>query len=65
VIDAAKDRAKLAEVRRRIGERDPDDVDLLALALSLRVPVWSNDNDFESARAAWFTTAELLARLGL
>lgn len=56
--------AKLAEAERRIGRRDPNDVDLLALALHLRVPVWSNDNDFEDAGVEWYTTAELLQKLG-
>ncbi|KUK41323.1 MAG: putative ribonuclease VapC [Clostridia bacterium 62_21] len=28
-----------------IGKRDPDDVELVALALALGCPVWSNDND--------------------
>ena len=26
-------------------------------------PVWSNDDDFEDAGVAWYTTAELLKRL--
>ena len=46
-------------------ERDPDDIELLALALHLRIPVWSNDDDFASARAPWLATAELLARLNI
>ena len=58
-------RRKMAEARRRIEERDPDDVELLALALHLRIPVWSNDDDFASARAPWLTTAKLLARLNI
>jgi predicted nucleic acid-binding protein len=53
----------IPEARRRIGRRDPDDVELLALALHTGIAVWSNDNDFEDAGIAWFTTAELLARL--
>ena len=55
--------AKMAEAKRRLGRRDPDDVELLALALSAAVPVWSNDNDFEEADVEWYTTAELLKRL--
>ncbi len=54
----------IPEARRRIGRRDPDDVELLALALHTRAPVWSNDNDFEGVGVDWLTTAELLARLG-
>jgi len=56
--------AKVPEAQRRIGCRDPEDVELLALALHLRVPVWSNDNDFEDAGVEWYTTAELLQKLG-
>jgi predicted nucleic acid-binding protein len=54
---------KVSNAKRRIGGRDPGDVDLLALALHLQVPVWSNDNDFEDAGVEWYTTAELLRRL--
>lgn len=53
----------LPEARKRIGRRDPDDVELLALALHLGLPVWSNDNDFQDAGIVWYTTASLLAIL--
>jgi len=53
------------EAERRIGKRDLDDVDVLALALDLNLPVWSNDNDFEDAGVEWHTTAELLKALGI
>ena len=56
---------KLPTAGRRIGKRDPDDVDVLALALTLNVPVWSNDNDFEDSGVEWHTTAELLKMLGI
>ena len=55
--------AAVAAAEKRIGKRDPDDVDLLALALHLEVPVWSNDNDFDGAGVEWFTTAQLLKTL--
>lgn len=55
--------AQRAEAARRIEKRDPDDVDLLALALHLKIPVWSNDNDFEVPRSR-YTTAELMKTLG-
>ena len=48
---------------RKLISRDPDDVDILALALHLRLPIWSNDNDFEGLGIEWYTTAELLKRL--
>ena len=47
-----------------VNVRNPDDVDLVALALHLGVPVWSNDNDFEDAGVEWYTTAGLLKKLG-
>ncbi len=53
----------LPRARRKIGKRDPDDVEILALAMHLGWPLWSNDKDFEAAGAEWYTTAELLQRL--
>jgi len=53
----------IPEAKRRIGRRDPDDVEILALALHVGAAIWSNDNDFEDAGVQWFTTAALLARL--
>ena len=59
----------LSEARRLVAKRDPDDVDILALALHTKLPLWSNDNDFEAAGVAgkieWYTTAELLPKLGI
>ena len=54
----------IARARKRIGWRDPDDVELLALALHFKVPLWSNDNDFEECGVERVTTAELLKMLG-
>ena len=54
---------RIPEAKRRIGRRDPDDVDVLALALHEGIPVWSNDNDFADAGVEWYTTAEVLRRL--
>ncbi len=51
--------------REQIEARDPDDVNLLALALELEAPIWSNDQDFEEAAVTWWTTAQLLEELGL
>lgn len=51
--------------QRLIGRRDPDDVDVLALALHLKLPIWSNDNDFEGLDVTWYTTAQLLQKLGI
>jgi predicted nucleic acid-binding protein len=65
VVERSDYQQKLATARRRIGKRDPDDVDVLALALALNLPVWSNDNDFEDSGVEWHTTAELLKILGI
>jgi len=56
---------QITEAKKRIGDRDPNDVDLLALALTLGCPVWSNDHDFEDTGVVLFTTANLLRSLQL
>ncbi len=53
----------MAEARRLIAWRDPADVEILALVLHLKVPLWSNDNDFEGCGITRFTTAEILSKL--
>ena len=55
----------MSEAKRRIGRRDPDDVDILALAMQFRIPVWSNDRDFENCGIQWYTTEDLLRKLGM
>jgi predicted nucleic acid-binding protein len=55
----------LAQARTLIGRRDPDDVDILALTLHFRIPLWSNDSDFEDTGVEWYTTARLLQKLGI
>lgn len=52
---------RLAEAQHRIS--DPKDEELLALALELCYPVWTNDKDFESASVTLYTTADLLTLL--
>jgi len=53
------------EARRYLESRDPDDVPLAALALSLKIPIWSNDKDFEEVPLPRYTTGQLLKALGL
>ena len=50
----------LPEAHRRIGDRDPDDVGLLALALSMGIAVWSNDRDFSVTGVELWTTAAVM-----
>lgn len=65
IVDRGDYAQKIPEATRRIAQRDPDDIDVLALALHLGVPVWSNDDDFRQTGVEWFTTATLLKRLGV
>jgi predicted nucleic acid-binding protein len=65
VVDRPEYDGQLATANQRIAKRDPDDVDVLALALTLKVAVWSNDNDFEDCGVEWHTTAGLLEKLGI
>jgi len=51
---------KLNEAKSLIGKRDPDDVPLLALALKLRCPIWSNDKDFVGLGIEVFSTLDLI-----
>jgi len=50
----------LLAARQLLAERDEDDVALAALALKLRIPIWSNDRDYEHFPTGVFTTATLL-----
>ncbi len=65
IVPAADYASSMAEAKRRIGWRDPDDVPILALAIELNIPVWSNDKDFEESGVPRFTTEDLLRKLGL
>lgn len=49
---------RLAEARQRI--RDLNDVELLALALELQAPLWSNDTGFDTAGVERYPTGILL-----
>jgi predicted nucleic acid-binding protein len=55
----------MAQARKLIGRRDPDDIEILALTIHLKIPLWSNDNDFEGCGIERFTTAALLRRLDI
>lgn len=65
VVEQAIYSSALPQARKLIAKRDPDDVDVLALALHMNLPLWSNDNDFEETGIEWYTTAELLQKLGV
>ncbi len=65
IIEQTAYKAAIPEATKRIGKRDPDDVELLALAIALNLPVWSNDKHFRRTGVEWLTTEALLKRLGL
>lgn len=47
-----------------IAQRDPKDIDILALALKFKTPIWPNDRDFENLPDLdIFTTADMLSKL--
>ena len=54
-------RRAVSEAKRQIAKRDPNDVDVVALAITLTRMVWTNDRDFEVAKVQRVTTAELLS----
>ena len=39
--------SELPRATKLIGQRDPKDVHVLALALRLKLPIWTDDRDFE------------------
>jgi predicted nucleic acid-binding protein len=51
------------EAEKRIAARDPDDWPTVALALTLDLPVWSQDKDLTIAGLNILTTGELLDAL--
>jgi predicted nucleic acid-binding protein len=65
VVSRSQYAKTMPEATKRIGLRDPDDVELLALALHFRIPIWSNDRDFEQRHIEVFTTERLLRHLGI
>ena len=52
--------SEIGAARRLLANRDEDDVALAALALHLRIPIWSNDRDYEEFPNGVITTAVLL-----
>ena len=45
-----------AEARERLDKRDPEDWPVLASALALRCPIWTEDTDFFGCGVATWTT---------
>ena len=54
---------QLIVARRDLAGRDADDAHALALARTLRLPLWTNDRDLDGRDVPVFTTARLLRDL--
>ena len=53
----------LDNASRRLADSDEDDVELLALSLKLKVPVWTNDKHFQHSGVETYSTVKLLKSL--
>jgi predicted nucleic acid-binding protein len=56
-VDPTEYEAMKSAALARIGPRDPDDWPILACALLLNCPVWTEDRDFFGTGVATWTTA--------
>ena len=48
-----------AEARERLGDRDPDDWPILASALAIGCPIWTEDTDFFGCGVPTWTTSRV------
>ena len=53
-----------AEARKQLGARDPDGWPILAAALALNCPIWTEDTDFFGCGVATWTSASIGSFLG-
>jgi predicted nucleic acid-binding protein len=60
IVDETEYKQEMASATQFLENKDPDDIPLLALALQQKIPVWSNDKDFENLPITVYTTARLL-----
>lgn len=51
---------KIKKAKTLIAKRDPDDIHILALSLTLQCPIWSNDKDFENLGIEVYSTLDLI-----
>lgn len=57
VVDESEYLSMKPAALERIGRRDPDDWPILACALQLKCPIWTEDRDFFGTGVATWTTA--------
>jgi predicted nucleic acid-binding protein len=62
VCDVEFYKETLKKASSLIGDRDPDDIHLLGLALKLSCPIWSNDRDFDSVGIKIYSTLALIRK---
>lgn len=55
---------KVKQAKGLIEKRDKDDFHLLALALKLGCPIWSNDKDFDGLGIMVYSTLDLIKERG-
>ena len=63
VIPETRFQKQIKAAQEQIGDRDPTDVDLLALALAENIPIWSDDRDFEDSSAQVYKTEAIISKL--
>lgn len=59
VVDAALYANAMDEALSRLAGRDADDAHVLALALTLNCPIWTEDRDFFGTGVATWTSAQV------
>jgi len=62
VCDVEFYKETLKKATSLIGDRDPDDIHLLGLALKLSCPIWSNDRDFDDVGIKIYSTLALIRK---
>ena len=60
IVPDAEFENRLKDAMDLISDTDPDDAPLLALALTLNIPVWSNDGDFEGTGVEILTSSTIM-----
>lgn len=60
VCDEVFYKKEITRAKGLISKRDPDDANLLALALKLGCPIWSNDKNFENLGVEVYSTLDLI-----
>jgi predicted nucleic acid-binding protein len=59
VAEAPMYAGQMQEACERLAKRDPNDADVLALALALQCPVWTEDQDFFGTGVATWTSNQV------